>query len=58
MGIGLSLCRSIIESHQGRMQARNLYNGKEVVGCCFSFWIPVTDPTKDHTLQTSGANNS
>jgi PAS domain S-box-containing protein len=42
MGIGLKLCRSIVESHQGRMIAENLYNGDEVVGCRFSFWIPVT----------------
>jgi PAS domain S-box-containing protein len=42
MGIGLSLCRSIVESHLGRMKAENLYNGAEVTGCCFSFWIPVT----------------
>ena len=41
MGIGLNLCRSIVESHQGRMQAENLYNGKEITGCRFSFWIPV-----------------
>jgi len=41
MGIGLKLCRSIVESHHGRMQVENLYNGDEVVGCCFSFWIPV-----------------
>ncbi len=41
MGIGLKLCRSIVESHHGRMQVRNLYNGDDVVGCCFSFWIPV-----------------
>lgn len=41
MGIGLKLCRSIVESHQGRMQADNLYNGDEVVGCRFTFWIPV-----------------
>ncbi len=42
MGIGLKLCRSIIESHQGRLEAGNLYNGDEVVGCRFTFWIPVT----------------
>ncbi len=42
MGIGLKLCRSIVESHQGRMEAENLYNGDEIVGCRFTFWIPVT----------------
>jgi C4-dicarboxylate-specific signal transduction histidine kinase len=49
MGIGLSLCRSIVESHLGRMKAENLYNGTEVAGCCFSFWIPVTE-----SLPTAG----
>ena len=44
MGIGLNLCRSIVESHQGRMQAENIYNGAEVAGCRFSFWIPLLDP--------------
>ena len=43
MGIGLNLCRTIVESHRGRMQAENIYNGQEVVGCRFSFWIPVLD---------------
>jgi C4-dicarboxylate-specific signal transduction histidine kinase len=43
MGIGLSLCRSIVESHQGRMVAENIYNGKEVTGCRFTFWIPLTE---------------
>ena len=42
MGIGLKLCRSIVESHHGRMEAENLYNGDEVAGCRFTFWIPVT----------------
>jgi C4-dicarboxylate-specific signal transduction histidine kinase len=43
MGIGLNLCRTIVESHRGRMQAENIYNGSDVVGCRFSFWIPVLD---------------
>ena len=43
MGIGLSLCRSIVESHLGRMSAENLYNGDDVSGCRFSFWIPVSE---------------
>jgi PAS domain S-box-containing protein len=41
LGIGLSLCRSIIESHRGRIRAQNLYNGELVVGCRFSFTLPV-----------------
>jgi PAS domain S-box-containing protein len=45
MGIGLSLCRTIVESHQGRMKAENLYNGSEVSGCRFSFWLPIDKQT-------------
>ena len=41
LGIGLSLCRTIIESHQGRIKAENLYNGSSVTGCRFSFTLPV-----------------
>jgi len=41
LGIGLSLCRSIIESHRGRIRAENLYNGESVVGCRFAFTLPV-----------------
>jgi len=51
MGIGLKLCRSIVESHHGRMQVRNLYNADDVVGCCFSFWIPVVSKLRAEPLQ-------
>ena len=54
MGIGLNLCRSIIESHQGRITAENLYNADEVTGCRFSFWIPVE--TTLTTQQPTGVN--
>lgn len=41
LGIGLGLCRSIVESHQGRLRVENLYNGESISGCRFSFTIPV-----------------
>jgi PAS domain S-box-containing protein len=53
MGIGLNLCRTIVESHQGRMQAENIYNGAHVGGCLFSFWIPVA-----HTNSSTSDNNA
>lgn len=47
MGIGLSLCRSIVESHTGRLKAENIYNGNEVAGCKFSFWLPAMSAPVD-----------
>jgi PAS domain S-box-containing protein len=41
LGIGLSLCRSIVESHQGRIKAENLYNSGAVTGCRFTVLLPV-----------------
>ncbi|HET9645252.1 MAG TPA: PAS domain S-box protein, partial [Burkholderiaceae bacterium] len=49
LGIGLSLCRSIVESHRGRMRAQNLYNGTAVVGCRFSFTLPVEIPSRSES---------
>jgi len=51
MGIGLSLCRSIVESHRGRIKAENLYNGSSVTGCRFAFTLPV-DITARHEETT------
>ena len=56
MGIGLSLCRSIVESHLGRMSAENLYNGDEVSGCRFSFWIPLTEVSPSLTRPARNNN--
>lgn len=55
LGIGLSLCRSIVESHHGRMKAENLYNGSEVTGCRFSFWLPVEDKLPQPAVAQSHA---
>jgi signal transduction histidine kinase len=54
MGIGLNLCRTIVESHQGRMQAENIYNGTDVAGCRFSFWIPVSGATNNIASKDAG----
>ena len=45
MGMGLNLCRSIVESHLGRIAAENIYNGETIVGCRFAFWIPLHSDT-------------
>ncbi len=52
LGIGLSLCRSIVESHRGRIRAENLYNGDTAVGCRFSFTLPV-ETAKSTGLETA-----
>jgi PAS domain S-box-containing protein len=36
MGLGLAIARSIIEAHDGRIEAANA----EGAGACFSFWLP------------------
>lgn len=55
MGMGLNLCRSIVESHHGRMQAENLYNGTEVTGCRFSFWLPLATAV-DATINSAATS--
>jgi C4-dicarboxylate-specific signal transduction histidine kinase len=57
LGIGLSLCRSIIESHRGRIKAQNLYNGEAVVGCRFSFTLPVEISAPDHSISKASVTS-
>jgi signal transduction histidine kinase len=42
MGMGLSICRSIIEDHGGRLWASRI----DPQGALFQFTIPVTQPVK------------
>ncbi len=58
MGIGLKLCRSIVESHHGRIHVENIYNGDEIAGCCFSFWIPVLAIPHPETSPSPGGSDS
>ncbi len=58
LGIGLSLCRSIIESHQGRMRAENLYNGSTVTGCRFAFTLPVDQTPPAERLPASRVSSA
>ena len=41
LGIGLNICRSIVEFHRGRLWAENYYNQDEVAGCIFGFTLPL-----------------
>jgi two-component system sensor histidine kinase KdpD len=40
VGLGLAICRAIIEAHDGRMRAWN----QENAGACFEFSLPLGDP--------------
>jgi len=40
VGLGLAICRAIVEAHGGRMRAWNL----EGAGACFEFSLPLGDP--------------
>ena len=50
----------IVESHQGRMRAENLYNADEITGCRFSFWLPIrgvsVQPQADSTKGDAGVS--
>lgn len=50
MGLGLSICRSLIEMHQGRLW----FTRRETGGCCFHFALPLAAASQpDKTLETT-----
>ncbi|MES2587124.1 MAG: PAS domain S-box protein [Pseudomonadota bacterium] len=46
MGMGLNICRSIIESHQGRLWATNQMDAEhtKLSGCTFTILLPLESP--------------
>jgi PAS domain S-box-containing protein len=46
MGMGLNICRSIIESHHGRLWASNVMDSKctKLAGCTFTILLPLKSP--------------
>lgn len=46
MGIGLSVCSSIISAHGGKMTAEN----NEYGGATFSFWLPYEENCNEHCI--------
>jgi signal transduction histidine kinase len=47
MGLGLSICRSLIEMHQGRLW----FTRRDAGGCCFHFALPVMAATTQPLLE-------
>ena len=52
MGMGLNICRSIIESHHGRLWAINVTDSEEtrLAGCTFTILIPLESPDSGVTV--------
>lgn len=50
MGIGLSVCMSIVQAHGGTMQAEN----RELGGALFSFTLPLEERKNENSGENSG----
>ena len=50
MGIGLSVCMSIVQAHGGTMQAEN----REIGGALFSFTLPLEERNYEDPREDSG----
>ncbi len=53
MGMGLNICRSIIESHHGRLWAKNHMDAEhtKLVGCTFTILLPLESGEPKETLR-------
>ena len=52
MGMGLNICRSIIESHHGRLWATNTMDAEhtKLIGCTFTITLPLESPETSGTV--------
>ena len=50
-GLGLTLCREIVEAHGGTLEAGNRTDGEE--GAVVRFWLPSSPITPDYGLRSS-----
>ena len=53
MGMGLNICRSIVESHHGRLWATNIMDNAQtkMVGCTFTILLPLESPDSGVEIQ-------
>jgi nitrogen fixation/metabolism regulation signal transduction histidine kinase len=50
-GLGLTLCREIVEAHGGTLEAGNRTDGEE--GAVVRYWLPPSPDTPDYGLRSS-----
>ncbi|SNX28493.1 PAS/PAC sensor signal transduction histidine kinase [Polynucleobacter meluiroseus] len=52
MGMGLNICRSIVESHHGRLWAKNHMDAEhtKMIGCTFTILLPIDSPDSERAI--------
>ena len=54
VGLGLAICRAIVQAHGGRIQGQNRLQGEQVVGARFTLRLPVGQPPTDDGSALAG----
>ena len=54
VGLGLAICRAIVQAHGGRIQGQNRLQGDQVVGARFTLRLPVGQPPTDDGSALAG----